>query len=138
MGVAAERPLEDPPVAGPVEDGAPRLELADAVRRLLGVELGHARVVEELAADHRVAEVGLPGVVGVDMAERRGDATLGHDRVRLAEQRLADEADVAPAAAASIAARSPAPPAPMTRTSWGCGLGRRRSRAAIRSGSRGR
>ena len=94
MGVAAERPLEDPPVPGPVEDRAPALELADAIRCLLCVELGHPRVVEHLAADHRVAEVDLPGVVGVDVAERRGDPALGHDRVRLAEQRLADEPDV--------------------------------------------
>ena len=27
----------------------------------------------------------------LDVAERRGDAALGHDGVRLAEQRLADE-----------------------------------------------
>ena len=71
-----------------------QLELADPVRRLLGVELGHPRVVEHLAADHRVAEVGLPAVAVVDVAERRGDAALGHDRVGLAEERLADEADV--------------------------------------------
>ena len=94
MGVAAERPLEDPPVAGPVEDRAPQLQLADAVRRLLGVELGHPRVVQQLAADHRVAEVGLPAVAVVDVTERRGDAALGHDRVGLAEERLADQADV--------------------------------------------
>ena len=93
MGVAAERPLEDAAVAGPVEDRAPLLELADAVRRLLRVELGHPRVVQHLAADHRVAEVGLPGVAVVDVAERRGDAALGHDGVGLAEQRLADEPD---------------------------------------------
>ena len=92
----AERALEDPAVAGPVEDGAPGLELADPVGRLLGVELGHPRVVEELAADHRVAEVDLPGVVLVDVAERGGDAALGHDRVGLAEERLADEPDRSP------------------------------------------
>ena len=94
MRVAAERPLEDPAVAASGRRRRPTLELADAVRRLLRVELGHARVVEQLAADHRVAEVGLPGVGGGDVAERRGDAALGHDRVRLAEQRLADEPDV--------------------------------------------
>ena len=44
--VAAERPLQDAAVRGPVEDGAPVLELADAVGRLLRVELGHARVVQ--------------------------------------------------------------------------------------------
>ena len=94
VGVAAERPLEDAPVGGPVEDGAPQLELADAIGRLAGVELGHPRVVQELAADHRVAEVDLPRVRRGDVGERRGDAALGHHGVGLAEQRLADEADV--------------------------------------------
>ena len=82
------------PSVGPVEDRAPQLELADAVRRLHGVELGHPRVVQELAADHRVAEVDLPRVRRGDVGERRGDAALGHHGVGLAEQRLADEPDV--------------------------------------------
>jgi hypothetical protein len=93
VGVTAERPLEDPAVARPVEHGAPALQLTDPVRRLLCVELGHPRIVQELAADHRVAEVGLPGVLLGDVGQRRRDATLGHDRVGLAEQRLADDAD---------------------------------------------
>ena len=97
IGVTAERPLEDPPVARPIEDRAPCLQFADAVRRLLGVELGHPRVVEELAPDHRVAEVDLPRVLGVDMRERRRHAPLRHDRVGLAKQRLADEPDRRPA-----------------------------------------
>ena len=92
--VPAERALEDPPVGRPVEDRAPQLELAHPVRRLLGVELGHPRVVQELAADHRVAEVDLPRIGRRDVAERRRDAALGHDRVGLAEERLADEPDV--------------------------------------------
>ena len=76
-----------------------------------------------------------------DVAEGRGHAALGHHRVGLAEQRLADEPDVAPGARASIAARSPAPPAPMTRTSWGASgavgsVGHRCP--APRSGSAGR
>ena len=58
------------------------------------VELGHPRVVQELAADHRVAEVDLPRVRRGDVAERRRDPALGHHGVGLAEQRLADEADV--------------------------------------------
>ena len=126
MGVAAERPLEDPAVARPVEDRAPQLQLADPVGRLLGVELGHPRVVEELAADHRVAEVDLPRVAAATCAERRRDAALGHHRVGLAEQRLADEPDGRARRPRSIAARSPAPPAPMTRTS--CGWVSRRAR----------
>src|SRR3989449_11746923 len=34
-----------------------------------------------------------PVVLGPHVAEGRGDAALGHDGVRLAEERLADEAD---------------------------------------------
>ncbi len=91
VGVPAEVALDDPPVGRPVEERAPRLELADAVRRLLGVQLGHAPVVQVLAAAHRVGEVDLPAVALVDVGQRGGHAALGHDGVRLAEQRLADE-----------------------------------------------
>src|SRR3954468_11293325 len=91
--MTAERPLEDATVARSVEDGAPLFKLADAGGRLERVELGHPDVVEQLAADHRVAEVGLPRVTVVDVAEGRCDAPLGHDRVGLAQQRLADEPD---------------------------------------------
>ena len=90
VAVAAEVALEDQAVRRAVEERAPRFELADAVRRLLGVELGHPPVVEDLAAAHGVAEVHLPVVLGVDVAHRRGHAALGHDGVRLAQQRLAD------------------------------------------------
>ena len=92
--VAAEVALADPAVLGAVEQRAVGLELPDAVGRLLGVQLGHPPVVEELAAAHRVAEVHLPVVVAVDVAHRGGAAALGHDRVRLAEQRLADDRDL--------------------------------------------
>ena len=109
----------DQAVLGAVEQRAPGLELPDPLRRLLGVQLGHPPVVEELAAAHGVAEVHLPVVLGVDVAHRRGDAALGHHRVRLAEQRLADDRGRAcPASRAAIAARRPAPPAPMTTTSY--------------------
>src|SRR5262249_51121286 len=43
-------------------------------------------------AAHGVAEVDLPVVAGVDVAHRGGHAALGHDGVRLAEQRLGDHA----------------------------------------------
>ena len=91
VGVAAEVALADLPVRGAVEQRAPRLELPDPVRRLLGVQFGHPPVVEELAAAHGVAEVDHPVVVGVHVAHGGGAAALGHDRVRLAEQRLGDD-----------------------------------------------
>ena len=89
--VAPEVPLEDQPVLGPVEEGPPVLELADPVRSFLGMELGHAPVVEHLAAPHGVAEVDLPAVLGVDVPEGGGHPTLGHDGVGLAQQRLAHQ-----------------------------------------------
>jgi hypothetical protein len=89
--VPAERSLRHLAVGRAVEDATPQLELAHAVRRLASVELGHVPVVEVLASEHRVLEVHPPVVLGRDVAERRCDAALGHHRVRLAEQRLADE-----------------------------------------------
>ena len=92
--MAAEVALEDPAVLGAIEHRAPGLELADAIRRFLRVQLRHPPVVHVLAAAHRVGEVDLPAVAVVDVGERRGDAAFGHDGVRLAEQRLADQADL--------------------------------------------
>ena len=83
----------------------------------LRVQLGHAPVVDVLAAAHRVGEVHPPAVAVVHVGQRGRDAALGHHGVRLAQQRLADRPTVTPAPDAAIAARSPAPPAPMTRTS---------------------
>jgi hypothetical protein len=57
------------------------------------VQLGHPEVVQELPAAHGVAEVDHPVVAGVDVAHRGGRPTLGHHRVRLAEQRLGDDRD---------------------------------------------
>ncbi len=93
VAVAAEVALQDAAVLGAIEDGAPGLELAHAVGRLLGVQLGHAPVVQVLAAAHGVGEVDLPAVAIVDVGHRRRHAALGHDGVGLAEQRLADQAD---------------------------------------------
>ena len=89
--VPAEVALADPAVLGAVEQRAVGLELPDPVRGLLGVQLDHAGVVQELAATQGVAEVDLPAVLGVDVAHGRGNATLGHHRVGLAEQRLAQD-----------------------------------------------
>jgi hypothetical protein len=91
--VPAEGALQDAAIPRPIEHGPPVLQLANAIRRLLGVELGHARVVQQLAPDHGVPEVGLPPVLRVDVGERRRDAALGHHGVCLAQQGLADERD---------------------------------------------
>ena len=121
IAMPAEVALQDAAVGRAVEDRAPGLQLAHAIRRFLGVELGHAPVVQVLAAAHRVGEMDPPVVAVVDVAQRRGDAAFGHHGVRLAQQRLADQRRPRrPPAEASMAARSPAPPAPMTRTSCSC------------------
>src|SRR6266496_3315774 len=91
VAVPAEVALEDAAVGGAVEQRAPLLELQHPVGCLLRVELGHAPVVEHLAAAHGVAEVDAPVVLRVDVAERRGDAALRHHGVGLAEQGLADD-----------------------------------------------
>ena len=91
VAVATEVALRDLAVLGAVEQRAVLLELPDPLGRLLGVQLRHAPVVEHLAAAHGVAEVDLPVVLGPDVAHGGGDAALGHDGVRLAEQRLGDD-----------------------------------------------
>ncbi len=90
VAVAAEVPLADQALLGPVEQRPPLLQLPHPLRRLLGVQLGHPPVVEQLAAAHGVAEVNLPVVLGVQVAHGRGDAAFRHHRVGLAEQALAD------------------------------------------------
>ena len=91
--VPAEVPLQDAAVVRPIEQRAPRLQRPDFLRRLSGVQFRHPPVVDVLAAAHRVGEVHLPVVAVVHVGERCGDAALGHDRVSLAEQRLADDGD---------------------------------------------
>ena len=93
IAVAAEVALEDRPSGVRSKTRAPGFELAHAVGASLRVQLGHAPVVDVLAAAHGVGEVDLPVVAVVHVGQRRGDAALGHHRVRLAEQRLADEPD---------------------------------------------
>src|SRR6266545_3237290 len=89
--VAAEVALGDEAILGAIEERAPLLQLEHAVRRLHGVRLGHAPVIEHLAAAHGVPEVDLPVVLLPHIAHGRCDAALGHDRMGLAEERLADE-----------------------------------------------
>jgi hypothetical protein len=84
--VPAEVALKNATVRRAVEYSAPCLELAHAIRRLLRMQLGHAPVVEVLAAAHRVGEMHAPVVAIVDICERSCNSTLCHHRVRLAEQ----------------------------------------------------
>ena len=93
ISMAAEVALQDASVRRPIEQRAPRFELAHAIGRLLRVELRHPPVVDVLSAAHRVGEMDLPAVAIIDVGQRRRDASLGHHGVRFAKQRLAHEAD---------------------------------------------
>jgi|GEM_PF-6852184 len=92
--VAAEIALENAAILGAIEKSAPGLEFENAGGRLLGMHLGHTRVVEVLAAAHRVGEVDAPVVTLVDVADRRRDAAFRHDGMSLAEEGLGDNADL--------------------------------------------
>ena len=84
--MAAEISLKDAAIAGAIKHGAPLFQLADALGRLLGVNLRHSPLVEILASFHRIAKMRFPIVAGVDVGQRRGDASLGHHGVRFSQQ----------------------------------------------------
>ena len=94
IAMAAEVPLEDPAVRCAIPDRAPRFQLANALGRFLRMELGHAPVVEVLPAAHGIGEMHAPAVAVVHVGERRRHAALGHDGVRLAQERLRDHGDL--------------------------------------------
>jgi hypothetical protein len=118
IAMAAEIALRNLAFLGAIEDRAPGFEFVHARGRFLGVQLGHAPVVDVLAAAHGVGEMDLPAVAVVDVAHRRRHAALGHDGVRLAEQRFADEPDAHAGRRGFDGRAQPAPPAPMTSTSY--------------------
>ena len=89
VAMAAEIALQNFPVLGAIEHRAPGFQFAHARRRFLGVQLGHARIVQILAAAHGVGEMDAPVVAIVDVAHGRRHAAFGHHRVRLAQQRFA-------------------------------------------------
>ena len=86
--MAAKIALQNSAVLGAIEQRAPGFQFAHARRRFLGVQLGHAPVVQILAAAHGVGEMDAPVVAVVHVAHRRRHATLGHHGVRFAEQRF--------------------------------------------------
>src|SRR5262249_48506065 len=93
VAMAAEVTLENATVLGAIEERAPTLQLEHALGRLLRMQLRHAPVVEHLPPAEGGGEVPLPVAPRPHVAERGGDAALGHHRVSLTEQRLAHEPD---------------------------------------------
>ncbi len=94
-GMRPECALHDAPILGAIEEATPAFELEDTVDDLVRVELDHAPVVEQLAAEHRVREMDFPAVLRVDVADAGSNAALGHHRMGLAEQRFRDHGDAA-------------------------------------------
>ncbi len=93
IAMAAEIALQNFAVLGAIEHRAPGFQFADARRSFLGVQLGHAPVVEILAAAHGVGEMDAPVIAIVDVAHGRGHAAFGHHGVGFAQQRFGDHAD---------------------------------------------
>ncbi len=91
--MATEISLQNAPVFGAIEDRAPSFQFTHAVGRFLRVQLGHAPLVDVLTAAHRVREMHFPVIAIIDIGERGRDAALGHDGMRFAEKRFADESD---------------------------------------------
>ena len=94
IAMAAEIALQNAAVLGAIEHRAPGFQFAHARRRFFGVQLRHAPVVQILAAAHGVGEMDAPVVAIVHVAHGRGHSAFGHHRVRLAQQRFRDHADL--------------------------------------------
>jgi hypothetical protein len=89
--MATEIALQDTPIAGAIEKGTPCFQFADARRGFLRMEFCHSPVAQILAATHRVGKVNSPVIPVIYISHRGGDATLGHDRVCLAQEGLRNE-----------------------------------------------
>src|SRR5438445_5961017 len=76
--VAAESPLQNISVGSSIEKRAPLFQFPHPLGRFLRMYLGHAPVVQELAAAHRVAKVRAPIVGSVDVGHCRRDAAFSH------------------------------------------------------------
>ncbi len=92
--MSAEVALQNAAVGGAVEQRAPGFQFAHARRRFLGVQLGHARIVQILAAAHGVGEMDAPVVAIVHIAHGSRHAAFRHHGVGFAEQRFADHSDL--------------------------------------------
>src|SRR5438132_12982545 len=85
-GMASKGALQNLAITRSIKKRSPLFEFTHALRRLQGMNLGHAPVVQKLATAHRVAKMGAPVVSRVDIGHRRGDSAFGHHRVRFAEE----------------------------------------------------
>ena len=118
IAVAAEIALKNFSVGRAVEYRAPGFEFTDAVGGFLCMQFGHAPVVDVLAAAHRVSEVHFPVVAVIHVCQGRGHAAFGHYRMRLAQERFANQANPEASDRGFNGCPQPAPPAPMISTSY--------------------
>jgi hypothetical protein len=86
IAMTAKIALQNPAVAGAIEQGTPGFQFADARWSFLGVKFRHAPVAQILTTPHRVGEVNAPAVPIVHIRHGSGDSTLSHDGVRFAEK----------------------------------------------------
>ena len=84
--MAAEIALRDFAFLRAVEHRAPLFQFVNARWCFLGVQFGHAPVVDVLPAAHCVGEMDLPVVAVIHVAHGRRHAAFGHDGMRLAEE----------------------------------------------------
>src|ERR1044071_8880136 len=84
-GVPPKRSLQDVAITGAVKQRAPLLQLMDPLWSLLRMNLGHAPVVQKLAAAHRVAEVRAPIIGPIYVGHRGRNSAFSHDSVGLTE-----------------------------------------------------
>jgi len=93
IAMTAKIALENFPIFRPIEHCAPALEFADPFGRLLGVQFGHAPIVNVLTSAHSVREVDFPIVPVIDIRKGSGHTAFSHYGVRLAEKRFANQAN---------------------------------------------
>jgi hypothetical protein len=91
--VAPEISLKNVSFSGPIENGAPRFQFANAGRRLFRMKLCHTIVVHVLAASHGVGEMNFPVVRIINGAERGGDTAFGHYGVSFTKKGFTYESD---------------------------------------------
>ena len=92
--MAAEIPLQNSTVAGPIEKRAPGLEFTYTRRSFLGMKFRHPPITQVLTAAHGVGKVNAPVVPVVHISHRRGYATFGHDGVCFAEKGFRNDRDL--------------------------------------------
>src|SRR4029079_9728708 len=83
--VPAEVALKYPAVFRAVKERAPGFEFTYAIGRFFRVYFSHPRMIQVLAAAHRIREVDAPIVAIIDITHGGRNSAFGHHGVRLAE-----------------------------------------------------